>query len=73
MWKSLAHDKVHGPFASNFGPKDEPWPVHTKSAAIDTNSPSMAESGIAEQPIAATNGPAVAQPTNVHQTVHHTT
>ncbi|KAF7929773.1 hypothetical protein BELL_0037g00020 [Botrytis elliptica] len=73
MWKSLAHDKVHGPFASNFGPKDEPWQIHTKSAAIDTNSPSMAESGIAEQPIAAANTPAVAQPTHGHQTVHHTT
>lgn len=73
MWKSLAHDKVHGPFASNFGPKDEPWQIHTKSVATDANSPSMVESGIGEQPIATANDPVVAQPTTAHQPVHHTT
>ncbi|RAL59783.1 hypothetical protein DID88_000412 [Monilinia fructigena] len=33
MWKSIAHDKIHGPFAAGRGPADDPWDISNQPGA----------------------------------------
>ncbi|KAA8568858.1 hypothetical protein MFRU_017g00490 [Monilinia fructicola] len=40
MWKSIAHDKIHGPFAAGRGPADDPWDISNRPGATQ---PSVAD------------------------------